>query len=109
MKTLSALALALLLGANITAMAQEINLQIRLKNHRFEPSELKAPAGRPIVLRVINDDASPEEFESKDLRVERVIAANAESIFKLRPLQPGRYQFFGEFNEATAQGSLLVE
>ena len=109
MKTLSALALALLLGANATAMAQEINLQTRLKNHRFEPSELKAPAGRPIVLRVINDDASPEEFESKDLRVERVVGANAEAVFKLRPLQPGRYFFFGDFNEATAKGYLVVE
>lgn len=109
MKTLLTLTFASFLCALAPAMAQEINLQIRIKNHRFEPTELKAPAGKPVMLRVINEDPTPEEFESKDLRVERVVGANAEGLFKLRPLQPGRYLFFGEFNEATARGYLVVE
>ena len=109
MQKSSSLIFASLLCALSPAMAQEVTLQIRIKDHRFEPKELKAPADRPLTLRVINADQGPEEFESKDLRVERVIGANAESLFKLRPLKPGRYQFFGEYHDDTAQGSLLIE
>ena len=93
------------------AGAQEVALTITItiKNHRFQPAEIKAPAGKPIRLTVKNADPTPEEFESKALRVEKVIAGNSEGVFNLRPLQPGRYRFFGEYNEATAQGYLVVE
>jgi hypothetical protein len=50
----------------------------------------------------------PEEFESKSLRVERVIAGGATSVIKVRPLSPGSY-LFGEFNDVTAQGTLVIE
>ncbi|MDO8534863.1 MAG: cupredoxin domain-containing protein [Xanthobacteraceae bacterium] len=91
------------------AGAQEVALTITIKNHRFQPAEIKAPAGKPIKLTVKNEDPTPEEFESKALRVEKVIAGNSEGVFNLRPLQPGRYRFVGEYNEATAQGHLVVE
>ena len=51
----------------------------------------------------------PEEFESKTLRVEKVVAGNAEITIKLRPLAPGRFRFYGDFNEATAEGALIAE
>ncbi len=98
-----------LLSAIPAAHAQEVSLQLSISNHRFQPAEIRAPAGRPINLKVINADATPEEFESKDLRVERVIPGKGQTIFKLRPLQPGRYRFFGDFNEATANRFLVVE
>lgn len=49
------------------------------------------------------------EFESKTLRVEKVVAGNAEITLKLRPLVPGRYCFYGDFNEATADGAIIVD
>lgn len=82
---------------------------ITIRNHRFEPERPKAPAGVPFVLRVINADSTPEEFESKSLRVERVIGGGGTALISIRALQPGTYNFFGEFNEDTAQGALLVE
>ena len=91
------------------AAAQETTARLTIKNHRFEPAELKVPAGKPITLLVRNADPTPEEFESKTLRVEKVIAGNSEATIRLRALQPGRYRFYGEFNEATAQGALVVE
>lgn len=109
MKSGFALAVALLLSSASIAAAQETSLTLTIKNHRFQPSEIKAPAGKPITLRVVNADPTPEEFESKNLRVERVIPGNSEATFRLRPLQPGRYRFFGDFNEATAVGFLVVE
>lgn len=86
---------------------QEITLI--LKAHRFEPSELKAPANRRIRLTVHNQDATPEEFESQALKREKVIAAGAKGVILIGPLKPGRYEFFGEYHPATAKGVLIVE
>ena len=104
---LSAVTLGL---AGIPVWAQEaVTLQIAIKNHRFQPSELKAPANRPITLAVRNLDPTPEEFESRTLRVEKIVAGNSEITIQLRPLSPGRYRFYGDFNQATAQGAITAE
>ncbi len=58
----------------------------RVKNHRFQPAEVHAPANVPIVLRVKNLDSTPMEFESVSLRVEKVVTGNSEGIIRLRPL-----------------------
>jgi plastocyanin len=92
------------------AQAQEaVSVQLAIKGHRFQPAEVRVPAGKPIALQVRNLDPTPEEFESKTLRVEKVIAGDSEATIRLRALEPGRYKFFGEFNEATAQGVLVAE
>lgn len=39
-------------------------MSLVIRNHRFEPAELKVPAGKKIKLLVLNQDASIEEFES---------------------------------------------
>jgi hypothetical protein len=97
---LTALAVALGL-AQVPVNAQEaVTLRTSIKDHRFQPSELKAPANRPITLAVRNLDPTPEEFE---------IAGNSESTIQLPPLSPGRYRFYGDFNQATAQGALIAE
>ena len=33
------------------------------------------------------------EFESKSLRVEKVVAAKSEGVINVRPLKPSRYEF----------------
>lgn len=89
------------------ALAETFTLTI--KDHRFEPAELKVPANQAAALIVRNLDATPEEFESKALRIEKVIPAASEATFALRPLKPGRYKFEGEFHEATAKGEIVAE
>lgn len=79
-----------------------------IKNHRFEPAELTIPAGVKVKLIVDNQDATPEEFESHELNREKVIPGKSQAKIFVGPLQPGVYPFFGEFNEATAQGKLIV-
>jgi plastocyanin len=108
---LKTLAPALVLAALATASpasAQEA-VQISIKEHRFNPAEIKLPAGKAVTLQVRNLDSTPEEFESKTLKIEKVIPGNSSATIQLRPLQPGRYKFFGEFNEKTAQGVFVVE
>ena len=90
------------------AQAQEA-LSITIKNHKFEPAELKVPANKRITLTVVNDDPTPEEFESKALKVEKVIPGNTKATVQFGPLKAGKYKFEGEFNSKTAQGVVIVE
>lgn len=101
--------LALIASAATFAPVFAAEYGLTIKNHRFQPAELRVPANTPFTLRVDNADPTPEEFESKSLRVEKVIAGNSSGTFQMRALKPGRYTFFGEFNEATAQGALIAE
>ena len=91
------------------AAAAEPELLLVIKNHRFEPSELKIPAGQRIKLTVHNQDSTPEEFESHSLNREKIIPGGAKASIFIGPLKPGRYTFFGEYNEATAKGAVVAE
>lgn len=80
-----------------------------IKDHRFQPSELTVPAGKKIRLSIENRDPTAEEFESHDLNREKVIAGESTATIFVGPLTPGRYKFFGEFNEKTAQGVIVAQ
>ncbi len=108
LRSLSCFALlAAALAAPIHAADPEVVLVI--KNHRFEPAELKVPAGQRVKLLVHNQDATPEEFESHSLNREKVIPAGAKASLFIGPLKAGRYEFVGEYHEATAQGVVIAE
>jgi plastocyanin len=91
------------------ALAADADFILTIKNHRFLPSEMRVPAGKKIKLQVINQDATPEEFESHALNREKVIAGNGSTTIFIGPLEAGRYQFMGEFHEATAQGVIIAQ
>ena len=107
MKTL-ALAIVLALFPALS-MAADLELGLMIKDHQFVPAELKVPAGKKIKLVVSNLDSTPEEFESHQLNREKVIAGNAKATIYVGPLSPGKYAFWGEFNENTARGVLVAE
>lgn len=108
---LAALALmlagVLLTGAPPARAQEPASVSVSIRNHRFQPAEVQAPANVPIILRVKNLDSTPMEFESVSLRVEKVVTGNGEGIIRLRPLAPGRYNFFDDFNQQ-ANGVLVV-
>jgi len=85
-----------------------VTLHISVKDRRFEPAEITAPANTRIILKVKNLDPTAMEFESASLRVEKVVAPNTEGTFNLRPLQPGRYPFMDDFHQQTT-GVLIVK
>ncbi len=99
----------ILLLLPLTVSAAEADYTLAIKDHRFQPSELSVPVGKKIKLTVVNQDATPEEFESHPLNREKVIAGNSTAIIYIGPLEQGRYPFFGEFNEATAQGVIIAK
>ena len=106
--TLAAICAIAMLPVSPSLAQQATELQVSYSKGQFQPSELSAPADKPITLRVKNLDAKAMEFESKSLRVEKVVAANSEGVINVRALKPGRYEFYDDFNEK-ARGALVVQ
>lgn len=79
-----------------------------IKNHRFEPNIIRVESGKKIRFTIHNQDSTVEEFESHDLHREKIMMPNDSINIILAPLAPGKYDFFGDFHQETAQGSLIV-
>src|SRR5512146_3291707 len=103
-----ALSLGLLIAPPASRAQDAVTLTISMKDHRFQPAELQAPAHKPIVIVVKNLDPAPAEFESNMLRVEKVVTGGGTITLRIRPLEPGRYRFFDDFHPET-QGYLVVQ
>ena len=88
--------------------ADEPELRLTIKDHMFAPTEVTAPAGKKIKLIIENQDATAEEFESYALYREKIVAPGARIVVFVGPLKAGRYEFFGDFNQKTARGWLVV-
>ncbi len=91
------------------ARSAEPEFTLAIQGHHFTPAELKVPAGQKVRLLIENKDPTPEEFESYDLNREKVVPGNGRIVVFVGPLKPGKYEFFGEFNMATARGWLVAE
>lgn len=99
---------ALAISSQVSA-AETPSFSLELKGNQFHPAELTVPANQRIILQVTNNDKSVEEFESHDLKVEKIVAAGRTIKVRVGPLKPGRYKFEGEFHAATAQGVLIAK
>lgn len=91
------------------ARAADAEIALTIENNRFQPEELKVKAGAPFVLVITNNDKAPEEFESRELRIEKVIPAGKTIHLKMPALKAGSYGFIGEFHQKTAKGRLVAE
>ena len=104
------LGVAALLWPGLPVAADDaLTIAVMLKDHRFTPAEIHVPQGKPIILKVTNEDTTPEEFDSSALKVEKVIVGGSYGMIRLRPLGPGRYPFMGEYHSETAQGAVVSE
>jgi len=89
--------------------AADDSYTLTIKDHRFEPSQLDLPAGKKLKLLVKNLDPTPEEFESRDLKREKIIPGKGQALIPIGPLKSGSYKFAGEYHEATAQGQIVAK
>jgi len=106
-----ALWLTLWLFASVPAAPGEApaTIEVTIKDHRFAPAEVHVKAGQPTFLVVANLDSTPEEFEMKQLAIEKVIPGGTRARIRVRPLGPGRYGFIGDFHKDLAHGTLISE
>jgi plastocyanin len=102
--SLAALATGPALGADTPT-----EIALTIEQHRFQPEEIRVKAGAPVVLVITNKDATSEEFESKDLRLEKVIPGGKTIRLRLPALKTGTYGFVGEYHEETAKGRIVAE
>jgi hypothetical protein len=101
------LVLAPILALLPTAMAAEV-VTLSIKDHRFVPSEVSVPAGERFRIEVENQDSTPAEFESADLRVEKIVVPGGKIAVMAGPLKPGIYKFFDDYHPDTAKGTMTA-
>jgi hypothetical protein len=100
----------LMLAVLAPVEAQEIpSVNLLIKAGRFIPETLEVPANTKFRLLIKNDGPGAEEFESVELKKEKVLAPGASSFLIFQPLKPGSYKFFGEFHPETAQGRIVAK
>jgi heme/copper-type cytochrome/quinol oxidase subunit 2 len=102
-----AVALALTLSFSAPAFAQQA-LSVTIKNKHFSPATLHAPANKPLRITVHNADSVAAEFESRTLRVEKIVPPGSTVAINVKPLVPGKYSFFDDFNQANT-GVLIAQ
>ncbi len=100
-------AATLALAAGGARADDAVKLSITIKDQKFDPAELHAPPGKTIEIQVKNLNPIVSEFESADLHFEKIVPAGSQAVVFVRPLQPGRYNFYDDFHHAT-QGYLVV-
>lgn len=101
------LPLAILLAA--PAVAADNTVALTLKDHAFTPSEIHVKADTATTVTLTNEDADSEEFDSKALKIEKIVHGHSTGMMRWRPLAPGRYPFMGERHAGTAQGVVIAE
>lgn len=80
------------------ALAEEPTFRIDIKDGVITPLQIEVPANTRIRLEVTNSGTSPAEFESVQLKKEKVIAGGNSSVIVIRTLDPGTYDFFDDFH-----------
>lgn len=93
---------------SIASEDDAIKVDLRIKDHKFMPDVIEIPADKKVDITVYNDDPTIEEFESLDLKREKIVLGNSSIKIVLAPLAPGEYKFFGDFHQESAQGKIIV-
>ncbi|WP_459862695.1 cupredoxin domain-containing protein [Endothiovibrio diazotrophicus] len=73
---------------------------IEMKDGALLPAELVVPAKTKFRLVVRNVGDKPAEFESNQLRQEKVLFMGAEATLVITPLDAGSYDYFDDFAPA---------
>lgn len=111
---LSVLSAGLLLALSLftapAVRAEDLpTFQLVIKGGRLFPETLEVPANTKFRLQIKNEGPGAAEFESLELRKEKVLAPGVSSNLIFHPLKPGTYKFFDEFHADTAQGRIVAK
>jgi hypothetical protein len=82
---------------------------IEFNDGKVTPQRLEVPANRRFKIELRNSGASPAEFESNELRKEKVLAPNSTSFLVIRTLDPGEYPFFDDFHPEAPPAMLVAK
>jgi hypothetical protein len=105
----SFISLALLVFVAAAVHAQDVGVDLRFENHRFQPQTLTVPSGRPLIINVINASRETIEFESFKLNREKVVEPGETVKVHLPGLRPGRYDFYDDFHQDVPEGTIVAK
>ena len=98
-----------LVAGSAQAAAAPTEIALTIDQHQFQPNEITVKAGTSFVLVITNRDTSAEEFESQELRIEKIIPAGKTVRVRMPALKAGTYAFVGEYHAKTAHGRIVAE
>lgn len=101
--------LALLLPAAALAADDVALFKLVARDGVFEPATVEVPAGKRFRLEVSNDGKTAMEFESRELKQEKVIAPGKKAVLTINALKAGEYKFVDEFHEKAGQGKVVAK
>lgn len=102
--------LAASMAVSAPAAAADLpTFRLELKDGKMIPQRIEVPAGVKIKIEVFNTGTSPAEFESVQLRKEKVLSPGTNSFVVIAPMQPGEYKFFDDFHPAAGEGVIVVK
>ncbi|GAC1334200.1 MAG: cupredoxin domain-containing protein [Beijerinckiaceae bacterium] len=99
---------AVLLSADASRAADEPTFSLEFKDGTLSPQRLEVPAKTRFRLELKNNGTTPAEFESDELKKEKVLAPGSTSSLIFRSLDPGEYPFFDDFHPK-ARGALIAK
>ncbi|EPL6454411.1 MULTISPECIES: cupredoxin domain-containing protein [Providencia] len=89
--------------------AEKHTVELEMKNGDLIPRILEVPAKTIIRIKITNTGTEPAEFESIQLRKEKVLAPGASSVVVIAPLKPGTYTFFDDFHLSSPKGEIVAK
>jgi hypothetical protein len=96
-------------GAGAARADEDPTFKIEFKDGVMNPNRLEVPANKRFRLELVNVGQSPAEFESLQLRKEKVIAPGVSTTMVIRTLDPGEYDFFDDFHPDAAKAVLVAK
>lgn len=82
--------------------------RIEIKNGVITPLAVEVPANTRIRLELSNTGTSAVEFESVQLKKEKLIASGNSTVMVIRSLDPGSYDFFDDFHIDMPHAKLIA-
>jgi hypothetical protein len=105
-KSLLAVALALF---SLGALAEDMPVfKLVARDGAFAPKTIEVPANQRFKIEIANEGKTPIEFESRDLKQEKVLAGGAKSYVVINRLKPGTYVFFDDYNPSS-KGEIVAK
>ncbi|MBB2190377.1 cupredoxin domain-containing protein [Gluconacetobacter azotocaptans] len=83
-------------------------IRLEVKSHHFIPDHFTVPAGQRFVIELTNHDDTVDEFESYDLKFEKIVVPGGTISVHAGPLHPGTYKFFDDYHPDSATGTVTV-
>lgn len=105
---LAALTALLTVAPTVAHADDAVTVKLEMADGKLTPARIEVPAGKRIRIEVRNTGKGAAEFESVELRKEKVLAPGADSVVVIAPQTPGEYKFFDDFHQS-ARGVIVVK